>query len=84
MFLFALVFAAANVQARETVAIDVGHYLEEPGAISARGRPELEFNRELALEIDSAALGKGLGSFLIGFDGLMSKLSARAAAGASA
>jgi len=84
IFLFAFVLAAASVQARDSVAIDVGHYLEEPGAISARGRPELEFNRELALEIDSAALGKGLGSFLIGFDGLMSRLSARAAAGANA
>lgn len=84
IFLFAFVLAAASVQARDTVAIDVGHYLEEPGAISARGRPELEFNRELALEIDSAALGKGLGSFLIGFDGLMSRLSARAVAGANA
>lgn len=82
--LLASILAAASVQARETVAIDVGHYLEEPGAISARGRAELEFNRDLALEIDSAALGKGLGSFLIGFDGLMSRLSARSAAGASA
>jgi len=84
VFLLAFLLAAAPVQARTTVAIDVGHYLEEPGAISARGRPELEFNRELALEIKSAVLGKGLGGFLIGFDGLTSKLSARAAAGAKA
>lgn len=83
-FLFAFLLAAAPVQARTTVAIGVGHFLEEPGATSARGRPELEFNRELALEIESAVLGKGLGGFLIGFDGLMSKLSARAAAGANA
>ena len=82
--LFAFVLAAAPVQARDTVAIDVGHFLEEPGAISARGRPELEFNRELALEIRSAVLGKGLDGFLIGTDGLMSKLSARSAAGAKA
>ena len=84
IFLFAFGLVAASVQARETVAIDVGHFLEEPGATSARGRPELEFNRELALDIDSAVLGKGLGSFLIGFDGFMSKLSARSAAGANA
>jgi N-acetylmuramoyl-L-alanine amidase len=82
--LLAFVLAAASVEAQTTVAIDVGHYLEEPGAISARGRAELEFNRDLALEIDSAVLGKGLGSFLIGFDGLMARLSARAVAGASA
>ncbi len=84
IFLFAFVLAAASVQARETVAIDVGHFLEEPGATSARGRPELEFNRELALEIESAVLGKGLGSFLIGGDGFMSKLVGRTAVGANA
>ena len=84
IFLLALVLAAASVRAQNIVAIDVGHYLEESGATSARGRPELEFNRDLALEIDSAVLGKGLGSFLIGFDGLMSKLSSRAVAGAKA
>jgi len=33
------------------VAIDIGHYPEEPGVISASGRPELEFNRELAVEV---------------------------------
>jgi N-acetylmuramoyl-L-alanine amidase len=33
------------------VAVDIGHYPEEPGAISASGRPELEFNRELASEV---------------------------------
>ena len=84
IFLFAFVLAAASVQARDIVAIDVGHYLEEPGATSARGRPELEFNRELALEIDSAALGKGLEGFLIGANGFMSKLVGRTAAGANA
>ena len=84
IFLLAFLVAAASVQARTTVAIHVGHFLEEPGATSARGRPELEFNRELALEIEAAVVGKGLGSFLIGFDGLMSKLSARSTAGAKA
>ncbi len=33
------------------MAIDIGHYPEEPGVISASGRPELEFNRELAVEV---------------------------------
>ena len=82
--LLAFLLAAASAHAQTTVAIDVGHYLEEPGATSARGRAELEFNRDLALEIDSAVLGKGLGSFLVGFDGLMSRLSARSVAGAKA
>ncbi len=51
-----LAAACAPAQARTTVAIDVGHFLEEPGATGARGRTELEFNRDLALEIESAAL----------------------------
>jgi len=33
------------------VAVDIGHYPEEPGVISASGRPELEFNRGLAAEV---------------------------------
>jgi N-acetylmuramoyl-L-alanine amidase len=66
------------------VAIDVGHFLEEPGATSARGRPELEFNRELAIEIESAAQGRGLKTTLIGYDGFMSQLTRRTAAAAGA
>jgi len=62
-----------------TVAVDVGHFLEEPGATSARGRPEFEFNRDLAVEIESAARGRGLGAVLIGYDGFMSQLTHRTA-----
>lgn len=76
---FFLAAACATAQAR-TVAIDVGHYSEEPGVISARGRTELEFNRELALEIRSAATGRGFKTILIGADGLMTHLARRAAA----
>ena len=75
-----LVLAAAARAA--TVAVDVGHFLEEPGATSARGRPEFEFNRDLALEIDAAARGRGLGTVLIGYDGFMSQLTSRTAAAA--
>jgi len=76
--------AAAAVQAQATVAIDVGHFVEEPGATSARGRPELDFNRELAAEIESAARDRGLGTMLIGADGFMSQLTRRTAAAAGA
>lgn len=31
--------------------MDVGHYAAEPGVISASGRPEFEYNRDLALEV---------------------------------
>ena len=78
-----LAAACTTVQAR-TVAIDVGHYREEPGVISARGRTEFEFNRELALEIRSAADGSGLKTTLIGADGLTARLARRTAAAAGA
>jgi N-acetylmuramoyl-L-alanine amidase len=63
-----------------TIAIDVGHYLEEPGATSARGRPELEFNRELAHEIETQLQARGYATRLIGADGAMKDLSQRARA----
>lgn len=81
--LFLLAFFPAAVRAA-TVAVDVGHFLEEPGATSARGRPEFEFNRELAVEIESAARGSGLKTALIGYDGFMSQLTRRTAAAAGA
>jgi N-acetylmuramoyl-L-alanine amidase len=61
------------------VAVDVGHYAGEPGATSARGRPELEFNRELALELARALEARGLGTRLIGVNGDMAVLSRRTA-----
>jgi N-acetylmuramoyl-L-alanine amidase len=78
-----LLVAAASARAA-TVAIDVGHFIEEPGATSARGRTEFEFNRELAVEIDSEARGAGLKTMLIGYDGFMSQLARRTAAAAGA
>jgi N-acetylmuramoyl-L-alanine amidase len=41
------------------VAVDTGHYPEEPGVISASGRPELEFNRELASEVGRSLEASG-------------------------
>jgi len=46
--------------------VDVGHFAAEPGVISAAGRPEFEYNRDLALEVKSALEAKGLGVKLIG------------------
>jgi len=79
-----LLCAAACARAQATVAIDVGHFIEEPGATSARGRPELDFNRELAAEIESAVRGRGLGTMLIGADGFASRLAQRTAAATGA
>jgi N-acetylmuramoyl-L-alanine amidase len=76
--------AATFARAQATVAIDVGHFIEEPGATSARGRPELDFNRELAGEIESAVRNRGLGTLLIGADGFASRLTQRTAAATGA
>jgi N-acetylmuramoyl-L-alanine amidase len=78
-----LLFAAASARGA-TVAIDVGHFIEEPGATSARGRPELDFNRDLAAEIEAAARRDGLKTMLIGYEGFMSHLARRTAAAAHA
>lgn len=76
------VLACAAAPAREPllVAVDVGHFRAEPGATSARGRAEFEFNRELALAIRGALEARGLRVVLIGADGNMSVLSRRTAA----
>src|SRR5579862_4188244 len=61
-----MLLTAANAA---TIAIDVGHYLEEPGATSARGRPEFDFNLDLAHEIESQLKARGYTTQLIGADG---------------
>ena len=67
-----------------TIALDVGHFQAEPGAISARGRPELEFNLDLVRDIDSALQALGHTTRIIGADGGMTRLwrRPRAAKGA--
>ena len=46
--------------------MDVGHYSAEPGVISASGRPEFEYNLELARQVKSGLESLGLGVRLIG------------------
>ena len=48
------------------VAVDVGHYAAEPGVISASGRPEFEYNRDLAVEIKEELEKSGTRVRLIG------------------
>jgi N-acetylmuramoyl-L-alanine amidase len=62
------------------VALDVGHFLAEPGATSARGRPEFEFNRDLALRIAAALAARDVGVRLVGEAGDASVLVRRTAA----
>jgi N-acetylmuramoyl-L-alanine amidase len=60
------------------IAVDVGHYLKEPGAISARGVPEFEYNLRLARELDAALRAAGHRTMMIGDDGMAEVLGARA------
>jgi N-acetylmuramoyl-L-alanine amidase len=60
------------------IAIDVGHYHEKPGAISARGVAEFQYNLALAQEIDAALRRNGHATLLIGADGRAEHLGARA------
>jgi N-acetylmuramoyl-L-alanine amidase len=66
-----------------SIAIDVGHYLKQPGAISARGVPEFEYNLKLARDIDVRLRQAGHRTLLIGDDGLSEDLARRAPRAAS-
>jgi N-acetylmuramoyl-L-alanine amidase len=46
--------------------VDVGHYAAEPGVISASGRPEFEYNLELARRLKAELESAGLQARLIG------------------
>ncbi|CAG1001502.1 N-acetylmuramoyl-L-alanine amidase [Rhodocyclaceae bacterium] len=59
------------------VALDVGHSHAKPGAISARGIPEFEFNLALARRIEAELAAAGIGTRLIGADGRADNLFAR-------
>lgn len=60
-----------------SVAVDVGHGWRDSGAISARGRPEYAFNRELAGQLAEALRSKGLGVREINFGGDIGSLVER-------
>lgn len=66
------------------VAIDAGHTVAVPGAISARGQPEFEFNRALAQRVDFALRQLGVRTLLINLDGHIGSLAERPAAAAAA
>ncbi len=61
-----------------SIAVDVGHYLKEPGVISARGVTEFEYNLTLAREIAERLRSAGHKTLLIGDDGLAENLGRRA------
>ena len=67
--------AGAAVHAE--IAVDVGHTLLAPGATSARGRTEFEFNHELAQALRAALNTLGFAVRLINEDGRVASLQAR-------
>jgi N-acetylmuramoyl-L-alanine amidase len=73
-----LINLAVGPAAAADVAVDVGHFTEQPGATGASGAKEWELNRLLALEI-AERLGQARISYqLIGEDGKMNILADRA------
>lgn len=75
---------AAHAAPGPDVAIDVGHYRQEPGAISAGGVSEFELNRQLALSLAEALRSGGAGVRVIGADGEHASLTARVVEAAGA
>lgn len=71
-----LLLLALSAGAAE-VALDVGHTLAEPGAISARGRGEYHFNRALAPVVQQALEARGIRVRPINYDGRIASLAAR-------
>ncbi len=67
---------AASVCAAE-VAVDVGHGRQDGGAISARGRSEFDFNRQLAEIVATALAARALAVRRINFDGDIGSLEDR-------
>jgi N-acetylmuramoyl-L-alanine amidase len=71
--------ASAEVESPALVAVDVGHTLAAPGATSARGRTEFEFNRELARRVIAALARLNVETVLVNADGAIESLAARPA-----
>lgn len=59
------------------IALDVGHSIKKPGAISARGRGEFYFNRDIARQLQKALQDRGYRVFLINENGADISLSSR-------
>lgn len=91
-----LVLLAASAQAQGVgpckagfrVALDVGHTLARPGATSATGVNEFDYNRRLALEVDRRLQVAGVDHVVIGASGapigLAERTEAARRAGATA
>ena len=59
------------------MAVDVGHYRGKPGVISATGRPEFDYNLELAVQVANELRTRGLAVRMIGERGDYAELHHR-------
>jgi len=78
-FMLTSIGASIHADSLANIAIDVGHSQLSPGAISARGKPEFEFNADLAKSLQQALVSHQIKSFLIGEDGNMVDIKQRSA-----
>lgn len=74
---FFLLIALAGGARAAPVAVDVGHYRERPGATSAYGVPEFEYNQSLAAVLAARLAADGVPVRLIGWRGEMADLRER-------
>ncbi|WP_374486565.1 N-acetylmuramoyl-L-alanine amidase [Zoogloea sp.] len=72
-----LLSALAGVAQAVPVAVDVGHYLERPGATSAYGIAEFEYNQSLAAVLAARLAADGVPVRMIGWRGEMADLRER-------
>ncbi len=71
--------STATIAAMPRVAVNVGHTLAEPGATSARGRSEFEFNRVFAVLLAEQLMARGIAVQEVNFSGVIGSLAERPA-----
>lgn len=74
-----LLWSTAALAAPALVAVDVGHGIKDSGALSARGRPEFDFNQVFAGVLAEALRSRQLNVSEINFAGDIGSLAARPA-----
>ncbi len=75
--LFCLCFVFQTSVHAAVIALDVGHFPARPGAVSATGETEFEFNRALAIVLRQVLQDRGFTVNMIGESGDMKELEAR-------
>jgi N-acetylmuramoyl-L-alanine amidase len=81
--LLALAAFALPATAAPRVAVDVGHTVADPGAWSARGRSEYDFNREFAGRLADALAARSMVVLPVNFSGDIGSLAERPARAAA-